>query len=128
MDQLALAEAFFSARRTKDTLPLIALPADPDRAWLRGLPDRHARWLRSQGADLDAAGLVLPVPGEDGRPAPERRLVVIGWAPPVFVPRKSVEFGADETATSSHVHFYDKSSTRKTPDPEPSLSRGGGAI
>ena len=66
MDQTALADAFFTARRTKDTLPLIALPPKPDRAWLRGLPDRHARWLRSQGADLDGAGLVLPVPGEDG--------------------------------------------------------------
>ena len=33
----------------------------------------------------------------------------------MFVPRKSVEFGADETATSSHT-LYDKSSTRKTPD------------
>ncbi|MGB1149067.1 MAG: hypothetical protein ACPG5C_03120, partial [Alphaproteobacteria bacterium] len=66
MDQPALADAFFSARRTKDTLPLIALPAELDRAWLRGLPDRHARWLRGQGADLAGAGLVLPVPGEDG--------------------------------------------------------------
>ena len=66
MDQLALAEAFFSARRTKDTLPLIALPAEPDRAWLRGLPDRHARWLGGQGTDLAGAGLVLPVPGEGG--------------------------------------------------------------
>jgi leucyl aminopeptidase len=66
MDQTTLADAFFTARRTKDTLPLITLPPKPDRAWLRGLPDRHARWLRSQGAGLDGAGLVLPVPGEDG--------------------------------------------------------------
>ena len=45
-----------------------------------------------------------------GVPAPERRLVVIGWAPPVFVPTKTIEFGAEETATSSHIHFYDRDS------------------
>ena len=66
MDETALADPFFTARRTKDTLPLITIPEQPNRTWFRGLPDRHARWLRGQRGDMAAAGLVLPVPGDDG--------------------------------------------------------------
>lgn len=42
--------------------------------------------------------------------SPKRRLVVIGWKPPMLTPVKTVEFGAQETATSSQVFYYDKNS------------------
>ena len=50
------------------TVAVIAAAEVPaaEGAWLRGLPDRNARWLGGQGDDLAGAGLVLPVPGEGG--------------------------------------------------------------
>ena len=41
---------------------------------------------------------------------PPQRLVVVGWKPPDMVETKAVEFGQEETATSSHVYYYDASS------------------
>lgn len=41
---------------------------------------------------------------------PPQRLVVVGWKPPDMVETKAVEFGEEETATSSHVYYYDASS------------------
>jgi SAM-dependent methyltransferase len=41
---------------------------------------------------------------------PPQRLVVVGWKPPDMVEIKAVEFGQEETATSSHVYYYDASS------------------
>ena len=41
---------------------------------------------------------------------PTQRLVIIGWKPPNMIEIKDVEFGQDETATSSHVYYYDVTS------------------
>ena len=43
---------------------------------------------------------------------PGRRLVVMGWKLPVLVPYDEMECGAEETATSGMVYYYDKSSLR----------------
>lgn len=66
MSRDASASVAFAARTTKETIPLIAIPTDPGRSWLKTLPARHAAWLQAQGAALDKAGLVILAPDENG--------------------------------------------------------------
>ena len=45
---------------------------------------------------------------------PGARLVVLGWKLPDLVPYDVLEVGADETATSSNVYFYNRASLDET--------------
>lgn len=66
MSTAPLATPFFAARTTKDTVPLIRMPAEVDRSWLRSLPAHHSAWLQAQGKKLGKPGQVILTPADSG--------------------------------------------------------------
>ena len=66
MSSDTLSSRFFASRTTKETIPLVVIPKNAERAWFKTLPARHATWLQSQGRDLNDAGLALLAPNEQG--------------------------------------------------------------